>query len=53
MRRDGSRGFGLEQIRGTDGHIVAEPGGGVVRARSVKPHVEQGDQDFVDGIVEE
>ena len=45
------KGIWLGKLWGTDEHIVTEPGGGVVRARSVKPHVEQWDRELFDGIV--
>ena len=51
LRRDGSRGFGLEHF-GTDEHIVTEPGGGVVRARSAKSHVEQWDRDLLTALLD-
>ena len=44
------KGTWLGKLWGTDEHIVTEPGGGVVRARSVKPHVEQWDRELFDGI---
>ena len=50
MHHGGSRASGLGNFWGTDEHIVTEPGGGVVRARSVKPNVEQWDRELFDGI---
>ena len=51
LRRGGSRAFGFGKLWGTDEHIVTEPGGGVVRASSVKPHLEQWDRELFDDIV--
>ena len=41
----------LGKLWGKDEHIVTELGGGVVRVRSVKPHVEQWGRELFDGIV--
>ena len=45
------KGIWPGKLSGADEHIVTEPGGGVVRARSVKPNVEQWDRKLFDGIV--
>ena len=44
------KGIWLGKLWGTDEHIVSEPGGRVIRARSVKPHVETWDRKLFDDV---